>query len=76
VIIGSLSLVFGAGAIWFAAATYRAGQDLSPFTGGLRGQDYPMILTLTGFGVIYLIIGYVLIARSRADSHQKVESAP
>ena len=76
VLTGALSLVLGAGAIWFAAATYRAGQDLSPFTGGLRGQDYTMIVTLTSLGVIYLIIGYVFIARPRRDSHRKIEAAP
>jgi len=61
IVAGVSSLGAGAGAIWIAIAFYRVGTDFAPLTGGMRGQDYGMILALGGLGVLYVIIGYVLL---------------
>ena len=61
---GTLSLGLGAGAIWFAVASYRLGKDLAPLTGGLRGQDYAMFLALGGLGLALSAIAYVFLFRS------------
>jgi hypothetical protein len=62
---GILNLGLGVGAIWFAVAAYRAGRDLAPLTGELRGQDYAVIFALGGLGVVYLAIAYVFLVPSR-----------
>lgn len=64
VIAGVLSLILGSGAIYLATAFYRTGRDLVPLTGGLRGQDYAMFLTLGCMGVAFLTMAYVYLIRS------------
>ena len=62
---GLVSLGLGFAAIWLATASYRVGMDLAPVTGKMRGQDYAMIIALGGLGLIYLVIAYVFLVRSR-----------
>ena len=63
VLVGLLSVSLGLGAIWFAIASYRLSSDLTPLTGGLRGEDYAYFLALGGLGAALLAISYVLLFR-------------
>ena len=50
ILAGVLSLGLGVVSIWLAVGFYMTGRDLVPFTGGLRGQDYALFLTLGASG--------------------------